>query len=130
VQQQTIAESGLTHAQHYRCDGVNRPKMASEGVLPAAACPGGAAWCRRFGYDAFGNRSVLESPGIASMPGITSFDSSTNRLSTAGYDFAGNMMQDPTGRQMSYDAEIQLECKGAACAAPRVSRRGVSRRGG
>ena len=42
------------------------------------------------------------------MPGINSFDSTTNRLTSATYDDAGNMTVNPVGAQHAYDAENRL----------------------
>ena len=58
------------------------------------------------GYDF--PRSITASTGLPTMPGINSFSTATNRLTTATYDAAGNMTIDPVGSAITYDAENRM----------------------
>lgn len=60
---QTIgASSDDVWQQYCTYDGTNRLAMASENAaISGSTCPGGATWCRQYGYDHFGNRWISAS---------------------------------------------------------------------
>ncbi len=109
VYQQTIASDSWSVTQSYEYDSLNRLLWAQEGSSPNG-------WRRQYGYDAFGNRWVVDpypslTFGIALSPrtpigtqtSSTAFGSN-NRLTIAGFDPAGNQT-DHLPWTIAYDAE-------------------------
>jgi YD repeat-containing protein len=86
--------------------------MASENAaISGSTCPGGATWCRKYGYDHFGNRwiaSSLDTLHMATPTAQSAVDLDTNRLTSATYDAAGNLTAQPYvttgGGSIAYDA--------------------------
>ena len=122
VWKQTItAGTGATYSQYYRYDSSNRLSLAAEGVDPGAAptaCPGGATWCQRYGFDVFSNIWQVENTGSSISPALQQNGPSwyqsggvvTNRLTGVNYDSAGNQTQFPEamGWSVAYDAENRM----------------------
>ena len=94
---------GQTWTQSYSYDTVNRLSGVSE--------TGGSGWSQSFGYDTWGNRWVSGYTTLVPQPQtpVTSswYNTSNNRLKSAGYDTAGN--QATLGSvAMSYDGESRM----------------------
>jgi YD repeat-containing protein len=95
---------------------VNRLAVAAEGasggVTSGTVCTAGTgAWCRNYGYDAWGNGYVPQNFGLNLDPttpsASTNFDSN-NRLNSSiwSYDAAGNQLTTGAGSFVNtYDAE-------------------------
>ena len=116
VQTQTITRDSTPALKPwYQYDGVNRLKLATEKPANTAqlVCPdAGAAWCQQYGYgDGFGNRYVSAHSGAPAEPTLetatgTSWYQWNNRLTSWGYDPAGNVLQVAAmTRNFQYDAE-------------------------
>jgi RHS repeat-associated protein len=116
VMSQNISAPGMTTInQVYGYDGANRLSFAAENPNTAAtACSQiSSQWCRQFGYDARGNRSIIANPGQGSSSSVpTTFDS-FNRIADTGWSYAeavigsgrGNVTKQPSGETFAYDAE-------------------------
>jgi YD repeat-containing protein len=108
---QTIVASGYTLTQNYGYDPVNRLKIAVEGaaVPGSMTCPVTTSWCQEYNYDHFGNRWVSSNLPLhlATPTSSAAFSATTNRLTAASYDNAGNMTAHtfitPSG-SIGYDA--------------------------
>ena len=113
---ETITTNGALNAvQEFRHDSLNRLLTASE--KPAQftvqpSCPDSTSvWCRQFGYDAPGNRTIAgRSPNGSESWDVNSISSSTNKILDAGwnYDAAGNIIganNAGTSVAVQYDAE-------------------------
>ncbi len=72
------------------------------------ACPPGAAWCRDYDYDAYGNRAVVGSAGptlkMATPTDLGEFNTATNRIAAGQYDPAGNLLSLAHIGVVAYDA--------------------------
>ena len=95
---QTIQPLNVT--QSYTYDGVNRVLTAAEGYV----------WTQNYGYDPVGNRWLANYSGLPTptleTPTAQTWYGSNNRISTWGYDGAGNITQVASmQRAFSYDAE-------------------------
>jgi len=108
---QTIVASGYTLTQNYGYDPVNRLKIAVEGaaVPGSMTCPVTTSWCQEYNYDHFGNRWVTSnlSLHLATPTSSAAFSATTNRLTAASYDNAGNMTAHPfitPSGSIGYDA--------------------------
>ena len=110
---QAIAAPGFSQTQYYEYDEVNRLAIAVEGatVPMNKTCPATASWCREYDYDHFGNRWIGYSNRSLHMATPTSagaFSATTNRLSAATYDTAGNLTAHPYitsgGGSIAYNA--------------------------
>ncbi len=103
VQTQTITAPGITLAQSYSYDSLNRLQVAQES--------NGASWKQTFTYDQYGNRrldaanttpgTILENPVI---------NPANNRITPQAneyyhYDAAGNLDRDISNNAFTYDAE-------------------------
>ncbi|MGB7922332.1 MAG: RHS repeat-associated core domain-containing protein [Pyrinomonadaceae bacterium] len=107
VQSQRINLPGLTLAQTYTYDRLNRLQAAEEkkGTL--------LSWKQVYEYDRFGNRRIREGAGqttINAMPEANPVISEVNnRITSVGYqyDAAGNMRNAP-GHSYTFDAENRL----------------------
>ncbi len=114
VLSQSITRGASIGTQYYRYDGVNRLTIAAEGAQPSSdtACPPGAAWCRDYDYDAYGNRAVVGSAGptlkMATPTDLTEFNAATNRISAGQYDPAGNLLSLANIGVMAYDANNKM----------------------
>ncbi len=114
VLSQSITRGASIGTQYYRYDGVNRLTIAAEGAQPSSdtACPPGAAWCRDYDYDAYGNRAVVGSAGptlkMATPTDLTEFNAATNRISAGQYDPAGNLLSLANIGVMAYDADNKM----------------------
>ena len=88
--------------------------LAAEGAQPFSdtLCPEGAAWCRNYAYDAYGNRAVTSYLGptvhSATPRATTDFDPATNRIQAGGYDKAGNLLALANIGVMAYDANNKM----------------------
>src|ERR1035441_8946949 len=74
------------------------------------ACPdSGSVWCRQYGYDAPGNRTIAgRSPNGSESWDVSSISATNNRMppgSGWSYDAAGNIIGANTGESLLYDAE-------------------------
>lgn len=99
VEGQTITMTGLTLAQSYTYDDLNRLKTATEkkGAVQT--------WKQTYDYDRFGNRTFNTAAGATTLPDIITNPAATNptissvnnQISSAGYayDAAGNLKCDP-----------------------------------
>ncbi|HSL52763.1 MAG TPA: RHS repeat-associated core domain-containing protein [Pyrinomonadaceae bacterium] len=99
VESQTITLTGLTLAQTYTYDELNRLKSATEKK--------GAndTWKQTYDYDRFGNRRFNTTAGATTLPDIVTnpavtnptISTANNQISSAGYayDQAGNLKCDP-----------------------------------
>jgi RHS repeat-associated protein len=97
-----------THTVRYGYDGANRLASASEE----------GSWSQHYRYDRWGNRAVtgdVPEPALTPRDPEADFDPATNRLrlGSAGYDAAGNLVTDPLGRSITYDAENRQTAFGA-----------------
>jgi RHS repeat-associated protein len=96
---QTIVASGYTLTQNYGYDPVNRLKIAVEGaaVPGSMTCPVTTSWCQEYNFDHFGNRWVASNLPLhsATPTSAAAFSATTNRLTAATYDNAGNMTAHP-----------------------------------
>ncbi len=110
---QTIGASATDiWQQYYTYDGTNRIAMASENAaITGSTCPGGATWCRKYGYDHFGNRWIsasLDTLHMATPTAQSAVSLATNRLTSGTYDAAGNLTAQTYittgGGSMAYDA--------------------------
>lgn len=110
--QQTIAVGGQTMAvQSYLHDSLNRISLAAEktgGTPFTPTCPdSGSVWCRQFGYDNGGNRSITaRTPNGAYLWDVGTF-SGNNRIADPNwsYDNNGNIIKTPAAQTIGYDAE-------------------------
>jgi RHS repeat-associated protein len=89
--------------QSYEYDWLNRLTSAQESVNSTTR------WTQTYDYDRFGNRTSLVNTGseggLLPTQTTTPVDPLTNRLTSSGYDTAGNVKTDATGNQFDYDAE-------------------------
>ncbi len=114
VLSQSVTRGASVGAQHYRYDGVNRLTIAAEGAAPAQddLCPQGAAWCRDYDLDAYGNRAIVGASGqalkMATPTALGQFAVSNNRISAGGYDEAGNVTALAHVGVMAYDANNKM----------------------
>lgn len=97
-----------THVVRYGYDGLDRLRWASE--------EGG--WSQEYRYDRWGNRAVsgdVPQPALTPHDVSAHFDPATNRLrlGSAGHDLSGNLVTDPLGRALTYDAEGRQTVFGA-----------------
>jgi YD repeat-containing protein len=113
---ETITTNGALNAvQEFRHDSLNRLLTASEKTAAFTAppsCPdSGSVWCRQFGYDAPGNRTIAgRSPNGSESWDVSSISSATNKILDVGwsYDAAGNIIganNAGTSVALQYDAE-------------------------
>jgi RHS repeat-associated protein len=137
LQSQRIVAPGLDLTQSYSYDWLNRLKSAREvnNAIPCRDQSGAAVDCWRqvFKYDRYGNRAFDAGTTLPALPSNLSdmvnnprIDSSTDRLvedqdddgqKDYGYDAAGNVTRDATGRTFAYDAENrQTSFNGGAAA--------------
>jgi uncharacterized protein RhaS with RHS repeats len=81
----TISYSGggLSYTQSFGYDGLNRLTTSQE-------TNGGTSWSQTNGYDRYGNRWVDLGGGSQSLY----FNASSNRITGASYDSAGNLLND------------------------------------
>ena len=126
VQTATIGNPGLssTLTQTFTYDSVNRLTGASES--------GGAnEWMQNFGYDQFGNRSLLTSSTFNPYVGLTPQSATAgtgpftgnNQWTGAGYDGVGNQTSvlGTAGESALYDTENRL----ATAIEPNVERNSI-----
>ena len=123
LQSQTISVAGLTLAQTYTYDELNRLKSATE------LSNGQPSWKQTYNYDRFGNRTFDGTNNNTTLPVINdqntnltnpSISEVNNRISSAGYDHdpAGNLKCDAAHPCVSgtayfeYNAENLLKTAG------------------
>jgi RHS repeat-associated protein len=103
VQTQTITVPGLTVAQSYTYDNLNRLTTAQEA--------NGANWKQTFTYDRYGNRNFDLNNTTSNVLGPNpTIDQTTNRFSASqgySYDTSGNLTAEPS-KSYGYDAENHL----------------------
>ena len=104
--------------QSYLHDSLNRISVAAEktgGTPFTPTCPdSGSVWCRQFGYDNAGNRSIAaRTPSGAYLWDAGTFNSN-NRIADPNwsYDNNGNVIKAPVPQTIGYDAENR---QGAVC---------------
>lgn len=102
VQSQTITLPGLTLAQTYSYDALNRLETAAEtnATAPCLNQDGVATscWKQKFAYDVFGNRRFNTSETTPNVLGENpTISEVNNRIVQAGYEYdaAGNLLCDP-----------------------------------
>ena len=118
IHEQKITVPGMSGSgflvQSYTYDALNRLAIAAEhtAVPSSIVCQdSGSEWCRGFGYDRYGNRSVpAETNAPADLRQPQTFVATTNRVNDAGwtYDKAGNVTElnlaTELKHSMAYDA--------------------------
>jgi len=103
LQTQTITVPGLTVAQSYTYDNLNRLTIAQEA--------NGTNWKQTFTYDRYGNRNFDLNNTTSNVLGPNpTIDQTTNRFSAGqgySYDTSGNLTTEPS-KSYGYDAENHL----------------------
>ncbi len=108
IAKQTINFNGLANPiyQGYKYDSLNRVTEAKETVNSQTT------WQQNFGYDRYGNRTSFNqvvNGNQLQMNNLTlpNVDASTNRISSSGYvyDANGNLINDPQGRQFTFNGD-------------------------
>jgi RHS repeat-associated protein len=109
IAKQTVSFAGLAQpfVQTYKYDSLDRISEAKE------MNNGNQTWKQTFGYDRYGNRTGLtQDIGGQQMPinnlTLPTVDANTNRFQTGqgyNYDFDGNVIQDASGMQFTFDSE-------------------------
>jgi RHS repeat-associated protein len=114
----SLAGPGLSATEYFQYDGLNRLTLAVEKPANASnlVCPdAGSEWCEKFGYDAWGNRTITARTNV----GVSLWEAagyySTNRMSPDTdwhYDGAGNILKNAANQTFSYDAEGRMTAGG------------------
>lgn len=104
IARQTISVTGLSQpfVQTYEYDGVNRLKEAKE-VNGATQ-----TWSQMLDYDRYGNRTSLSQQKVGEQqivhtPTVGTIDNRITPGQGFVYDFNGNVTQDDSGRQFTFD---------------------------
>jgi RHS repeat-associated protein len=115
IWRETISIGGTVQAtQEYRYDALNRLTLADERAGAAGFTPacqdGSGVWAEQYSYDTFGNRAVpCQSSNLSGLTwevtSVSSYNTSTNRITGWGYDAAGSINATPAGQSITYDAE-------------------------
>jgi len=111
LEKQQITTPSLTVTQSYNYYRPGQINTATERITtPPNQPPGAQRWSQTFGYDGYGNRSVMADtfPLQGNQP--TAFHANTNAATGAqwNYDRAGYMVKDGVGMEHEYDAEGRL----------------------
>ena len=112
LSQQIRVGTSLNRTQRYTYDALNRLKTATE-------AGSGTGWSQAYDYDRYGNRRVREGASHGSNLALTpqmeiDIDTGNNRLAglkgmnRVGYDRAGNLTADWSGRGFKYDGDNRM----------------------
>jgi len=109
IAKQTISFTGLAQpfVQTYKYDSLDRVTEAKE------TNNGNQTWIQNWGYDRYGNRTgftqnILGQQMQNNNLTLPTVDANTNRFQTGqgyNYDFDGNLIQDASGMQFTFDGE-------------------------
>lgn len=110
IKAQTLTTPTAVYSQIFQYDSLDRLKQAVETV------GGNQTWIQNFTYDRYGNRiGFNQTLNGQTTSGTPSVDVNTNRFNTGQgytYDFVGNVMQDPQGKQYLFNGDNkQVEVK-------------------